>query len=174
MDTTTIEQAALAHECVSEAVVWTLPDTGEALLLAATPDFLNGLQLRLHLHQAGASCPGLVVVVEEIVRDADGAPDAAWLADALEQGAYRYVTPDGPVETALAECWQTVLDVPCVGVEDDFVELGGDSFSAVLIANQAEERIGAPVSAPDLYVAGTIRALARSITPAGAITETRP
>ncbi|MEV6344735.1 phosphopantetheine-binding protein [Actinoplanes sp. NPDC051851] len=165
MDTASIEQAALAHDGVGEALVWTLPGTGETALLVASPDFLSGLQLRLHLEQAGAPGPALVIVAEEIVRTGGGDPDPAWLAEAVEQDAYRYVAPDGPVETALAECWQSVLDVPRVGVEDDFVDLGGDSFSAVLIANQAEERFGVPVAAPDLYVAGTIRALAGGIEP---------
>ena len=49
-----------------------------------------------------------------------------------------FVTPATPVEQALAEIWQSVLQVDRVGIQDNFFELGGHSLLIVQVHNQVK------------------------------------
>jgi hypothetical protein len=62
----------------------------------------------------------------------------------------------------LAAIWATELGLDRVGIDDDFVDLGGDSYNAIQIAAEATER-GIPVSPSDVYAFGTVRAMAASL-----------
>jgi amino acid adenylation domain-containing protein len=70
-----------------------------------------------------------------------------------------HVAPQGPVESLLAEIWQTVLKLPQVGAEDNFFELGGDSIVSVQVVARARE-VGLALTPRDLFEQQTIRRLA--------------
>ncbi|MGW2785127.1 phosphopantetheine-binding protein [Streptomyces populi] len=50
-----------------------------------------------------------------------------------------------------------MIGVPEPGPDDSFVELGGDSLTALQVAIVAEERWGAEVDVQEIVVAGTVR-----------------
>jgi nonribosomal peptide synthetase protein BlmV len=77
----------------------------------------------------------------------------------LEATGSSHRLPETEVEQVLCRAWQSVLQLPAVGVDDDFFELGGDSISAVLIVAQAE-LAGVLFSTRDLFEVRTIAALA--------------
>jgi acyl carrier protein len=74
-----------------------------------------------------------------------------------------YVAPRNPTETRLAAIWADALTLDCVGVDDDFADLGGDSFDAerVLTMVEAEFAVRAPLSM--LIEATTVAGLAKAI-----------
>ncbi len=74
-----------------------------------------------------------------------------------------YVAPRTPTEHRLAEIWRTVLGMDCVGVEDRYNDLGGDSFLAMTILNTIEETFGVAIPMVILAEAPTIAALAPRI-----------
>lgn len=47
-----------------------------------------------------------------------------------------------PTETILCQVYSATLEVPVVTVGDDILSLGGDSFHAVRIALELEEKFG--------------------------------
>jgi len=56
-----------------------------------------------------------------------------------------FAAPCAPAEKALATIWEEVLNLNCVGVEDNFFDLGGDSLLGmrmIRLANQAGLQIG--------------------------------
>lgn len=53
-----------------------------------------------------------------------------------------YVPPSGPLETRLAEMWQSILGIDMVGRLDSFFELGGDSLQAVEFFIAVEPEFG--------------------------------
>ena len=63
----------------------------------------------------------------------------------------------GPDE-ALRAIWEDVLGVP-VGLDDDFVELGGDSLRAFQIIARVREEVGIELSVLHLFEARTIEAV---------------
>jgi acyl transferase domain-containing protein/acyl carrier protein len=65
-----------------------------------------------------------------------------------------------PIEQAVAEVWQDVLGISNVGLDDDFMDLGGHSLMAVRVATRLQRRFGGGLKLAALLEARTIRALA--------------
>jgi acyl carrier protein len=74
-----------------------------------------------------------------------------------------YAAPRTATEQRLAEIWRAVLNMDCVGVDDDYSDLGGDSYSATVIFALIEEAFGVHLPVARLIGAPTIAALAREI-----------
>ncbi len=73
-----------------------------------------------------------------------------------------YEAPQGPVETAVAEIWSSLLHVEQVGRHDHFFELGGHSLLAVnLIAQMRRQGLDADIRT--LFTQPTLAALAASV-----------
>ncbi|MGH3737981.1 MAG: KR domain-containing protein [Micromonosporaceae bacterium] len=78
----------------------------------------------------------------------------------------RYAEPRSDTERALATLWAEALRLDRVGLDDDFIELGGDSLVAVRLIGHVGERfvLDPPPPVQTLYEAGTVRRLAEMIT----------
>jgi acyl carrier protein len=67
-------------------------------------------------------------------------------------------------ENVLLEIWPAVLNLDRVGIHDDFLDLGGDSFAAMRCINQIKATFGVELP-PDVFFAepASIAAMAREI-----------
>jgi acyl carrier protein len=74
-----------------------------------------------------------------------------------------YIAPRDQIEAALAEIWCAVLNTDCVGIEDELIDLGGDSFDAEVIMTIIEQEFGVHLSLSTLASAPTIAELAREV-----------
>jgi len=74
-----------------------------------------------------------------------------------------YVAPRTPTERRLAEIWRTVLTMDCVGVEDSYDDLGGDSFLAVVIFSMIQETFQVALPMAVLIASPTVAMLATKI-----------
>jgi len=76
-------------------------------------------------------------------------------------------TPYAPARTALEQqmvlLWQEVLNVSPIGIEDNFLELGGDSLRAMLIMNRLYGLSGSFIYVHILFDAPTIAAFCRCL-----------
>ncbi|NNH73017.1 non-ribosomal peptide synthetase [Nocardia uniformis] len=75
-----------------------------------------------------------------------------------------YRAPRTDLERAVASAFETVLDHPRIGVDDNFFDLGGNSMAAVQLAERIRERTGSPVPLQWMFIEPTPAALARRIT----------
>jgi amino acid adenylation domain-containing protein len=74
-----------------------------------------------------------------------------------------YEPPSGPLEEQIAKIFAEVLELPAVGAEDDFFEIGGHSLLAVRVVAKLRKLApagGRPPGVMDLFKAPTVRALA--------------
>ncbi|QKV97422.1 non-ribosomal peptide synthase/polyketide synthase [Streptomyces sp. NA02950] len=78
-------------------------------------------------------------------------------------GDARHIAPRTPAETALARLWAEVLPVDTVGVEDDFLGLGGDSILGVRLLSRVRAELGAELTLRELLDARTVARLARAL-----------
>ncbi|VVS94089.1 non-ribosomal peptide synthetase [Desulfoluna spongiiphila] len=76
-----------------------------------------------------------------------------------------YAAPGNEVESAIAEVWQAHLGVDDVGVDDNFFEVGGDSFLLVEVANKLAGTLKADLKVHHLFEYPTIRAVADFLKP---------
>jgi acyl-coenzyme A synthetase/AMP-(fatty) acid ligase/acyl carrier protein len=81
----------------------------------------------------------------------------------------RYVAANSELESTIAALWADLLDVPAVGMDDNYFDLGGTSMSVPVLARRIQRELGARLPATALYEHPTVRALAKSIAHAGAV-----
>lgn len=74
-----------------------------------------------------------------------------------------YQAPSDDVERKLALLWQTALGLDRVGVNDDFMELGGDSLTATRLVDKIVAELNVNISIVSFYDKPTIRQLAQLI-----------
>ena len=106
--------------------------------------------------------PGAFVLLDQLPRTARGKLDVAALP-APDFGCARskpFVAPRNEVEEALAQIWRQVLRLERVGVDDDFLHIGGDSLSATQVVSRVNHAFGAALSLPTIFDAPTIASLA--------------
>ncbi|GAB1510974.1 amino acid adenylation domain-containing protein [Actinophytocola sp. KF-1] len=75
--------------------------------------------------------------------------------------------PRDAFEAMLVQRWSELLEVPSIGIDDDFFALGGDSFKAL----RAVRDLGVPATVMDLFANPTIRAFSAHV--GGARTRVR-
>ncbi|QWF84793.1 non-ribosomal peptide synthetase [Amycolatopsis sp. CA-230715] len=132
-----------AFEAVPEVARAVVVVTGARALAAAVlpvtgaepePDGLRALAAE---RVPAYMVPSFVDVLDEFPLSTNGKVDRAALAALLagHRGAETDEPPLGPVETAVAEAWTAVLDVPEVGRGTSFFALGGDSLLATKVVN---------------------------------------
>ncbi|NUR61139.1 MAG: amino acid adenylation domain-containing protein [Catenulispora sp.] len=74
-----------------------------------------------------------------------------------------YTEPTTATEILIAQLWTELLDVPRVGIDDDFFDLGGHSLLAVRVVAGLRRAIGGGVSVMDVFQNRTVRELARFV-----------
>jgi amino acid adenylation domain-containing protein len=67
-----------------------------------------------------------------------------------------YAAPRNPIERAVAAVWAEVLQLERVGVDDDFLDLGGDSLRATRVLVRIRDIFGADVPLRDMFAAHTV------------------
>src|SRR5690606_14955142 len=166
--------AVLAHhESVRDcAVVATTNPLGEPALVAYYAadgdDLPDPASLRAFLRQrlTGPMVPSAWCRVDALPLlpngkiDRNALPPPDW-----EPPAREYVAPRSPVEQALADIWREILEVPRVGVRDDFFDLGGHSLAATRAIARANAALDTRVPLRALFDAPTVEELARAFAP---------
>ncbi|WP_033325727.1 non-ribosomal peptide synthetase [Streptomyces yerevanensis] len=73
------------------------------------------------------------------------------------------LSPRNDTERAVADLWREVLDVPDLGVTDDFFALGGHSLLASRAIQLTEERLGVTVPVSVMFVEPTVAHIAQYV-----------
>jgi acyl transferase domain-containing protein len=96
---------------------------------------------------------GATAAAQSAMNDAISSPDPADRAG--------FVAPRTELERLIAGIWEAVLELPCVGVEDSFLELGGHSLNGVHVIKRIREEFGVELPMGALIdVHSTVAALA--------------
>jgi acyl carrier protein len=75
-----------------------------------------------------------------------------------------YAAPRDPTESTLRAIWMDVLQLGRIGIDDRFLDLGGDSLRATQILARALTSFGIELSISDVIRADTIAQMAKVIT----------
>lgn len=162
-----ISDVLSAHPGVSKTGVAVVRHDGRDITIAAVElsEYLSGPLLRNHVRQRLGADSGLggVLVVEKIPM-ADGSVDVGHLAAAVADGRCTlFEDPRDDVERRVAEIWSAQMDVRAVGANDDFLELGGDSLSALGIIAAIETEFDRPLDVYEFMNASNVRRLAEML-----------
>jgi amino acid adenylation domain-containing protein len=80
--------------------------------------------------------------------------------------ARKFVAPEGPIECAIADAWQSLLGVRNVGRHDNFFELGGHSLLATQFLLRIRGMFDVDLSLVTLFEEPTVEAIARAVVEA--------
>ena len=159
-----ITEVLSAHPAVRRAETAMVCHEGRDVAIAAAElsEYVSGPILRDHVRRELGEDSGLAgVVIVEHMPMADGAVDVEYLAAAVAEGRCTvFENPRDDVERRVAAIWSAQMDVRSVGVNDDFLELGGDSLSALSIISAIETEFGRPLDVYEFMSAASIRRLA--------------
>jgi pyochelin synthetase len=163
-----IEQALLDHPDVRLAVV-VARGTASGKQLAAfvvgndrpptAPELREFLTERL----PGYLVPSHLTVLDELPLTGNGKLDRRALeelAPGEQRDSREHVAPRTATEQVLADIWREVLSTETIGVDDDFFELGGQSFAALRVVGLLTRRIGRRVPLGELLRRRTVAELA--------------
>jgi acyl carrier protein len=133
-----------------------------AIAAAELSEYVSGPILRNHVREELGQDSGLAgVLIVEHLPMTDGAVDVEYLASAVADGrCMLFEDPRDEVERRVAAIWSARMDVPSVGVNDDFLELGGDSLSALGIIAAIETEFGRALDVYEFMSAASVRRLA--------------
>lgn len=178
-----VDEALMEHPAVAQAVAFAVPharlgeDVAAAVVLrpgttVTEPEIRRYAATRL----ADFKVPRRVLVLDALPTGPTGKLQRIGLAQRLAPAAAttEYAAPCTEVEAALADIWAEVLDVPRVGIHDDFFHLGGDSLQAARVLARATEMFRAPLPPASLFAAPTVAELARLVDAARAAAALSP
>ena len=180
-----IDEVLSTHPAVAQAVAFAVPDhrLGEEIAAAVVlrPGHVaSESEIRTHAAQliADYKVPHRVVFLDELPKGPTGKLQRIGLAkqlglDNLIGGAKvgsrpnEYLAPRTPTERIMADVWQQVLGVERIGVNDDFLALGGDSMLAALAIARIRAIGNAYLSVLEFFEHPTIAQLAELIDSGG-------
>jgi len=163
-----IEAALLGHPGLREAVVLAREDRpGDRRLVAyvvgASPS-AEELRRHLQLRLPDYMIPSAYVTLDALPLSPNGKLDRKALpAPELPVHEESHVAPRTPQETALAQIWAEVLNVPRVGVYDNFFALGGHSLLAIQVVSRLAATQGLKLGLAELFQRPTIAELAEAL-----------
>lgn len=110
-----------------------------------------------------AAVPSAYVALEVLPLTANGKLDRRALPApeaAARQARKAARASDDPLEQALCAIWAESLEVPEVGVDDDFFALGGHSLLVVATVSRINEALGLELEVQSIFEAPTVARLA--------------
>ncbi|EID77779.1 non-ribosomal peptide synthetase, partial [Rhodococcus opacus RKJ300 = JCM 13270] len=149
------------------ATAATDPHTGDAAVIAyihpAEGWRVDAEEVRRRLARTlpAHMLPAAVVALDVIPRTPSGKLDRAALpAPTFEPRSGTGHRPRTPTEDTVASVFETVLGVTGVGVDDDYVDLGGGSLAATRVVARLNSALGTSLDVRDLFEHPTVAALA--------------
>ena len=112
-------------------------------IIASAGDFQQRMRRWVHMDKGDSS-------------DEHSGDEAAQTNDRPELQTV-YVQPETPVQEKVAAIWREILGFTTIGLNDDFFELGGDSFKAITIASTIQQRLNIEIPLPELFARPTIK-----------------
>ncbi|MGH7580639.1 MAG: non-ribosomal peptide synthetase, partial [Gemmatimonadales bacterium] len=167
-----VDEVLMDHAAVGQVVTFAIPDgtlgedVGAVVVLkpgaeATEREIRDYAAARL----ADFKVPRTVLFLDEIPKGPTGKPQRIGLAGRLGLGSSAwperparpaYTPPRTPVEELLAQIWAGVLGVERVGVDESFLDLGGDSMLATLLVSRIRQELGLELSLRSLFDAPTV------------------
>ena len=107
--------------------------------------------------------PSHIVVLDSFPIASSGKIDRSALPQPYREEARLGISraPSDDRERQLLAIWQEVLEIPEIGIDDDFFDLGGTSLQTLMLFAEIEARLGFDLSPTTLIQAPTIARLAQ-------------
>ncbi len=110
--------------------------------------------------------PSVFVYMQELPLNTSGKVDRKVLPEPkFKCNENNYEAPSTDVERKLCEIWEDVLEIEKIGVNDEFLRLGGNSILAIRLNNKINNTLDINLSVTDIFKHKTIRAILQNNNP---------
>jgi acyl-coenzyme A synthetase/AMP-(fatty) acid ligase len=157
------------HPSVHDAIVIAMETPGEKKLVAyfvqKSKSLIDITELREFLGKKlpPYMIPAFFINVDLLPLTANGKIDRKALPLPMDMPRdSQYVAPRNEQEKMMTEIWQNVLRIDCVGIHDNFFDLGGASMQSLQVVAKAN-MYGIPLSVENIFEYQTIAELAAQI-----------
>jgi amino acid adenylation domain-containing protein len=125
----------------------------------------SAIRKRLAKHLPSYMVPSHIVVLNSFPIASSGKIDRNALPPPDRKDARQVVfrVPSNDRERELLTIWQEVLEIPNIGIDDDFFDLGGNSLQTLMLFAEIEARLGCNLPPTIILQAPTIARLAEFI-----------
>ncbi|MEH2221468.1 MAG: amino acid adenylation domain-containing protein [Nostoc sp.] len=159
-----IESILDTHPQIAQTVVILREDTTEnqrvVAYLVREDQSLTPGKLRRFLQQKlpAYMIPSAFVMLSELPLNPNGKIDYKKLPKIDEASIIEspYLAPRNETESILVNIWQQVLKVSNIGVNDNFLDLGGHSLKAISLVSQIQEKLGLSFQLKQVFLHPTI------------------
>lgn len=171
-----IEQVALHHEQIRQAVLTVLDDKNNNKQLAlyycvkgeAAGSGSNSAWLKDWLKEKLPyyMIPSYFILLDEMPVLPNGKINRnalPWPKEQNHRTEVEVIPPSSMLEKAILEIWKEVLNVDRISVRDNFFDVGGNSLGLMLINNKLNSLLGRSVPLMQLFEHPTIESLVRSL-----------
>ncbi|MBN3897494.1 MAG: amino acid adenylation domain-containing protein [Nostoc sp. NOS(2021)] len=167
-----IADAIAQHPEVKESIVIVRDDAqGDRRLIAYVvtdnQDIVPQLNADLQQKLPNYMLPSTFVLLDVLPLTSNGKVDKQALPtdDVIRPNATQsFVAPHNFIELALVKTWENLLKTSPIGVTDNFFDLGGQSFLAVRLMAQIQDRFGHNLPLSTLFENQTIEKLAQIVS----------
>lgn len=163
-----VRGALMSHPQVRRAEVADLPDLSARPVAVVVADgFATGPELHQHMRAVldPAGVPEVIAILPDIPWAEGGTADLSALRARLGSvpAVYRFVPARSETERWLAALWANLLGSHDPGIQDDFLEAGGDSVSAISTLTEVYAAYGVEIPLEDFFESATIERLSTII-----------
>ncbi|MEY3395630.1 MAG: hypothetical protein RL346_1866 [Verrucomicrobiota bacterium] len=167
-----VEDVLVRHFAVEDAAVFPIEhrtlgeDVAAAVILkAGTNCTENELRALAAEQLAVFKVPQRIMFIEEFPLTAIGKIDRLELANiaAKKHAAEAASVPTDEIEQQLAEIWAREMDLPAIGLDENFFSAGGDSLMGVRLLLEVEKWLGEPLPSELMFGINSVREMADKI-----------
>ncbi|HLP58804.1 MAG TPA: beta-ketoacyl synthase N-terminal-like domain-containing protein, partial [Candidatus Deferrimicrobium sp.] len=159
-----IESRLLTYPGIKEAVILSRDDEHHGNYLCAyiiTNKALNILELREYLAKElpPYMIPSHFMYLDSLPLNPNGKIDREALPKPPKECSLSektYVAPESNVEKIIADIWKQVLKIDKVGINDNFFDLGGNSFTIIRLSNKLKDAFKKEIPVAALFNYPTI------------------
>jgi amino acid adenylation domain-containing protein len=154
---------------IRQASGWTfLEEAGQAMPTLSGKTAVTSVGISRFLKQKlpGYMVPSSILFLKKLPLSANGKVDRNALPDPVALGAgipTDYVAPETALQKTFADLFNQVLRTGRVSLHDNFIELGGDSLTAVRLTTRIREKFGVEFPLSALFEAADLADLANRI-----------
>lgn len=160
------EHAVLSLPSVTDAYLTSYKIGDDTVLCcyycANEPLTIQEMQDRLKTLVPEYCIPSYFVYLEKMPLNKNGKIDRKALPDPITsmRKSSMYTAPQSEYETAIADIWKELLNLPRIGVDDNFFEIGGHSLKATMFSSRILNRYGIKIPLSEIFQKPTVRQLA--------------
>ncbi|MDI9508396.1 MAG: amino acid adenylation domain-containing protein [Bacillota bacterium] len=158
-----VQNAVLKIDMIKDAIVTVKKQEGEKYLACyyvAEKCLVEDIKSELAKYLPDYMIPSYFISLDKIPYTKNGKVDRRALPEPIINKELEYMAPSNELETKLQNIWMSILNLPKIGVNDDFFEIGGHSLKAARMVGRIHKELGLNISVKDLFDNYTIKKLA--------------